>query len=143
MKKKFFLIILFLILAIFLVGCSGVGIITPATDEVKIKIVINEFCLALNDQNWSKAKGYCVYGSEKYYAIDELANIISIGNTLCNDSTLNISTDILDVSINGNYAQVYCYTTTSISICGESESASMYGNLQLQKVGMDENWELY
>jgi len=36
MKRKYYLVILFLILAIFLVGCSGGGIVTPATDEASI-----------------------------------------------------------------------------------------------------------
>jgi len=35
-KKKYFLIILFLILAMFLSGCGG-GIVTPVTDEAKGK----------------------------------------------------------------------------------------------------------
>jgi len=55
MKRKYFLVVLFLLLAIFLIGCSG-GIVTPATDEAKIKSVISEYFLAINDQNWSKAK---------------------------------------------------------------------------------------
>jgi len=32
MKRKHFFVILFLIFAIFLVGCSGTGIITPSID---------------------------------------------------------------------------------------------------------------
>jgi len=67
MRKKYFFVILFLILAIFLVGCSGGGIVTPATDEAKIKSVLYDYCLALNDQNWSKAKSYCIYGSDAYF----------------------------------------------------------------------------
>ncbi|TFB08816.1 hypothetical protein E3V08_02455 [Candidatus Atribacteria bacterium MT.SAG.1] len=58
MKKKTFSIILVLILAIFLSGCSG-GIVTPVNDEAEVKSVIREYFLAINDQNWSKAKGYC------------------------------------------------------------------------------------
>lgn len=40
----------------FLVGCAGGGIVTPAGDEAAIKSVVNEYFLAINDQNWSKAK---------------------------------------------------------------------------------------
>ena len=65
MKRKYFFVVLFLILAMFLVGCNGV--VTPATDEAKIRSVIHEYFLAINDQNWSKAKNYCSYGSDKYY----------------------------------------------------------------------------
>jgi len=56
MKEKYFFVIIFLMLAIFLSGCSGGGIITPVTDEAKIKGVLYDYCLALNDKNWSKAK---------------------------------------------------------------------------------------
>ena len=55
-EKESFFVILFLTLAIFLSGCSGGGIVTPVTDEAKIKNVVNELWLAINDQNWSKAK---------------------------------------------------------------------------------------
>jgi len=65
MKSKYPLLLTFLVLAIILSGCAC-GIVTPSTDEAKIKSVINEYFLALNDQNWSKAKSYCVYGSELY-----------------------------------------------------------------------------
>ena len=64
MKRKLFLVVLVLILVIFLVGCSGGGIVTPATDEAKVKSVIQDYYLAINDQNWSKVKSYCVYGSD-------------------------------------------------------------------------------
>jgi len=65
MKRKYFLVVLVLILAMFLVGCGSGGVVTPATDEAKIKSVINEYFLALSNQNWSKAKNCCVYGNEK------------------------------------------------------------------------------
>ncbi len=77
MKNKILLVALVMVLVLVLVGCGGV--VTPATDEAKIKSVINEYFLALNDQNWSKAKSYCVYGSDIYYAIcqmEDLANTI-------------------------------------------------------------------
>ena len=66
MKRKCLLILTILVLAIFLSGCSG-GIVTPSTDEAKIESVIEEYFMAINNQNWSKAKNYCVYGSDIYY----------------------------------------------------------------------------
>jgi len=69
MKRKGILLT-FLVIAIFLTGCAG-EIVTPLTDEAKIENVIQEFCLALSDQNWSKAKSYCVYGSEIYNRLVE------------------------------------------------------------------------
>lgn len=44
MRRKYFLVILLLILAIFLNGCGG--LVTPDTDEAKIKEVIQNYALA-------------------------------------------------------------------------------------------------
>ena len=41
MKRKYYFVIFFLVLAMFLSGCSG-GVVTPATDEAKIKSVIKK-----------------------------------------------------------------------------------------------------
>jgi hypothetical protein len=48
MKRKCLLILTILVLAIILSGCAG-GIVTPDTDEAKIKSIINEYFSALND----------------------------------------------------------------------------------------------
>jgi len=56
LKRKLFLVVLFSVLVILLSGCSGV--VTPVNDEAAVKSVIHEYFLAINDQNWSKAKGY-------------------------------------------------------------------------------------
>lgn len=139
MKRKYFLGVLFLVLAMFLTGCGGV--ITPATDEAKIKSVINEYCLAINGQNWSKAKSYCVYGSDIYYAICQTEDLVNVGYLYCNIVTINMIVNILDVSINGNYSQAYCNKYILISYCGYFESDSVYKYYNLQKVG--NSWKLY
>ena len=141
MKRKYFSIILVLILAIFLSGCSSSGIVTPATDEAKIKSVINELYLAINDQNWSKAKGYCVYGSERYYWVCQGEDLVNTLYLYCSIVTINIVVNILDVSISGNYGQAYCYVSDIVSACGYFDSDSEYGYLYLQKVG--NSWKLY
>lgn len=135
------MVILFLVLAIFLSGCSGGGIVTPATDEAKIKSVINEYCLAINGQNWSKAKGYCIYESDIYYAVCQVEDLVNMGYLYCNIVTINMIVNILDVSINGNYSQVYCNKYILISYCGYFESDSVYKYYNLQKVG--NSWKLY
>jgi len=141
MKRKVFLVVLFLILTIFLSGCSGVGIVTPVTDEANIKSVINEYFLALNDQNWSKAKGYCVYGSDRYYAVCQGEDLFNTLSLYCNIITINAYTDIQNVSINGSYSQAYCYTTYLVTACGYYESDSGYKYYNLQKIG--NSWKLY
>ena len=139
MKSKFFLIILFLVLAIFLVSCGGV--VTPVTNEAKIKSVINEYFLALNDQNWSKAKSYCVYGSDIYYATCQMEDLANTLHLYCNIITVNAVVNIYNVSIYGNYSQAYCYFTYIITYCGYYESDSGYVYYYLQKIG--NNWKLY
>ena len=141
MKRKYSLVILFLILAIFLSGCAGGGIVTPATDEAKIKSVINEYFLAINDQNWNKAKGYCVYESDRYYAVCQVEDLMTTAQILCPTVTINTVIEIFDVSIYGNYGEVYSYVYIIITHCGEYEITEGYSNLELQKIG--NSWKLY
>jgi len=138
MKRKYFLVILFLIFAMFLSGC---GIVTPATDEAKIKSVINEYFLAINSQNWSKAKSYCVYGSDRYYATCQMEDLVDTLYSYCNIITINVYADILNVSIYGNYSEAYCYFSVLITACGYYESDSGYTYYDLQKIG--NSWKLY
>jgi len=136
MKRKYFFVILFLILAIFLTGCS-IGIVISDTNEARIRGVIQGYYLALDNQNWGKAKSYCIYGSEKYYKTCRIEDKI---NTLY-FVTINTYVDISGVSIYGNHSQVYCYVSTVISGCGYFDSTSRYGYLHLQKMG--HSWRLY
>jgi len=140
MKGKIILLLSILILVIFLTGCTG-GVVTPATDEAKIKSVIQEYYLALNDQNWNKAKNYCIYGSDKYYKTCTIEDAINTLNLYCNIVTVNCFVTISNVSIYGNYSDAYCYISVTISACGYFESDSAYGYLYLQKVG--NSWKLY
>ncbi len=140
MERKYFFVVLFLILAIFLSGCGG-GLVTPATDEAKVKSVINELWLAINDQNWSKAKSCCVFGSEAYYNICYLEDLFNTANLYCGNVTIFAYVNILDVSIYGSYSKVYGYISAVISGCGSSASDSGYGYHHLQKVG--NSWKIY
>ena len=139
MKKKYLSIVLILILAMFLSSCGGA--VTPATDEAKIRSVINEYCLAINDQDWSKAKSYCVYGSEEYYKVCYIEDMINTLSLYCDLITINFYIDILNVSIYGDYSEVYGYLTVVISACGQFESDSGYFWQYLQKIG--NSWKIY
>ena len=141
MKRKYFILVLVLILTMFLVGCGSSGIVTPATDEAKVRSVIYEYFLAMDDQNWSKAKGYCVYGSDRYYAVCQFEDLVNTLYLYCNLITINFSVDIQNVSINGNYSRVYCYESIIVIACGDYESNSGYYYLDLQKIG--NSWKLY
>jgi len=141
MKKKYFLVILFLLLAIFLTGCSGGGIVTPANDEAAIKNVIYDWSLALNDMNWSKAKGYCINGSDMYYAVEQIEDLVNTLYALCNQVTMNVVVNIQDVSINGSYSDVYCSILYYTTYCSYYETDEVNGYLHLQKIG--NSWKMY
>jgi len=97
MKRKCLLILTILILTIILSGCAG-GIATPDTDEAKITSVINEYFSALNDQNWSKAKSYCIYGEDLYYDVIQWENTVN-SYSYCNDVKVRIIINIVEVNM--------------------------------------------
>lgn len=143
MRRKHYLAVLFLLLAIFLAGC-GAGIpTTPGisiNEEANIKSVINEYFLAISYQNWSKAKSYCVYNSDRYYAtvaMEQFVNSLALYGTVTISCLVNIS----NVSIYGNNAQAYVSLTLYMSYAGyfDTESGSTY--YYLQKVG--NAWKIY
>ena len=142
MKRKYFLLILVLVLVMFLVGCGGSGIpTTPATDEAAVKSVIHEYFLAINNQNWSKAKGYCVYQSDQYYAVCQVEDLANTIYSYCDQVTFNFVVNIIDVSISGSYSQVYSYFSYLITYCGYYEADEGDSHLELQKIG--NSWKLY
>jgi hypothetical protein len=138
MKRKCFLVVLVLILAIFLSGC---GMVLPAADEAKIKSVINEFCLALNNQDWSKAKSCCVYGSDAYNSVCDLEELINDALLSCDMITINLIIDIQNVSINGNDATASTYASLLMTACGGYEASEGECDSRLQKVG--NSWKIY
>ena len=139
MKRKSLFLIVFMILAVFLSGCNGV--ITPATDEAKVKSVIHEYFLAINDQNWSKAKSCCVYGSDRYYATCVLEDAINALYQSYGSVTITIFVTISDVSVSGSYATAYGNGTMVIIAGYYSESGSASATYYLQKIG--NSWKIY
>jgi len=145
-EKKCFLILTILVIAIFLSGCSG-GIVTPSTDVAKIKSVINEYFLALNDQNWSKAKSYCIYGEDLYYDVIQWESVVNNLYSYCNIVTVNILVNILDFGFSPPWVSpmevcVQCVITDISTACGNyvSNNDAYLIYLHLEKVG--ESWKL-
>jgi hypothetical protein len=139
MKRKFLFVTLFLILIIFLCGCNGT--VTPATDEAKVKSAINEYFLAINDQNWAKAKDCCIYGSDRYYATCTLEDLVNALYQYTSIVTITSFADIYNVSIIGNYADVYLKITILATAGPYYDSEIMTGYYYLQKVG--NAWKIY
>jgi len=140
MKKKSILLLSILILAIFLTGCNS-GVVAPATDEAKGKSVIQDYFLAINDQNWSKAKNCCIYGSDRYYATSVLEDGINALQQYYGTITITCFVTISDVTITGSYASADINLTMYATAGGYSESESASGYYYLQKVG--NSWKIY
>ncbi|MBU4348739.1 MAG: hypothetical protein L6305_00080 [Actinomycetia bacterium] len=72
---RFITLVISFSLFFLLIGCSGLGIPdteVPIIDEVIIENVVNDFFLALNAQDWDKAKSYCVIDSIWYDFVSNL-----------------------------------------------------------------------
>ena len=128
MKKKYFLVILFLILAIFLNGCGG--LVTPDTEEAKVKNTIQNYALAMSNQDWNRAKSYCIYNSYAYFmveAIEYLADYYGVGVF-----TYKIG-KIRDIEVDGDYAQANIHIVSTIGVWNEY--------IYLQKI--NSVWKIY
>ena len=71
MKRKYYFVILFLVLAIFLSGCSGGGVVTPDIDEIGgdaylCENLLKGFFTALNNENFALALSYCKSGGATF-----------------------------------------------------------------------------
>jgi hypothetical protein len=141
MKRKSILLLSILILAIFLTGCSTGGVVTPATDEAKVKNVIQDYFLAINDQNWSKAKNCCVNGSDRYYATCVIEDGINTLYQYASIVTITCFVSISNVSVNGSYANAYLSGSMIITADYYSESESASGYYYLKKVS--NSWKIY
>ena len=142
MKKKFFLIVLFLILIIFLSGCRRGEVVVPTIDEIKIRNVIQGYCLAITDQEWNVAKSYCIQDSSIYDDVCQMEG--KADDAFLEDYTINfrLTIDISDVYIDEDYSQVDCLIFFEIEYPEyPDDNYSDYGHyLYLQKVS--NNWEL-
>ena len=136
--KKLFLIS-FIFLVIFLNGCNGA--ITPANDEAKVRSVIQDYYLAINDQNWGKAKNYCIYGSEQYYKVSLMEDTANTVQQYYGAVTITCFADISNIAVTGNYASAYINVIVLVTAGYYYDSFSDSGYLYLQKVG--NNWKLY
>jgi len=140
MNKNFFYISIFLVFVLLLSGCSSVAP-TPISEENLVKGVVYEYFLALSNNNWNKAKSYCVYGSDAYYGVEQMKNLFDTAHGMCSTVKFTFTTSISDVSINGNYAQVDATINMLITGCGDYASDSKYGTIDLQKIG--NSWKIY
>ncbi len=133
MRSKHFLTVLFLILVMFLSGCGVV------TDEEKIYNIIDEYFLAVNNQDWEKAKNFCMYESEVYYETCSLENYID--SFYPSVVIIIFLIDVFDILITGNYASACIYGSLTIIIDDQIITEDSPGKFYLQKIS--DNWKIF
>jgi len=127
------LVVLFLILAMFLSGCEII------TDEEKVRNIIDEYFLAINDQEWDKAKSYCIYDSDVYYETCDLEDYID--SLYPSIVIINYQVDIFDIVIIENYANAYIDGSLTIIIDDHSMTDDSSGHFYLKKI--DNKWKIH
>ena len=136
MKKKYFLVILVLVMAMFLASCSGVT--TPTLDvdqEEEIKEIVANYWTALSNRQYSLAKNYCIAHGDFYNLAEEYQNMPYFGST-----TMIFTSYINWVKITGNNTTVNTNITISVNVCFEDicseESETLYNfPMNLTKIG--------
>jgi hypothetical protein len=126
MKRKYFLVILFLVLAIFLSGCSGGGIVTPDTDEIGgdaylCENLLRGFYTALSDQNFTQALSYCKNGGATFKLVNSKWDLSQEYPTFY--TTYQVY-DVFDFKYVGKYLSLhYDFSYTLLSIYGDAYMA--------------------
>jgi hypothetical protein len=134
MKRKLFLLSLVLVLAIFLSGCSGGGIVTPDPDGVGGDFYVCEnllkgFYIALSNQNFTQALSYCKSGGIMFkFTNSRWEAALEYPTTYF---TYQIY-DIYNFSYVGKYVSLYYdYSWTQHYIYGVYSTDYKYGALML------------
>ena len=142
MNKRNCSIIFLLIFALLLTGCGPSIPTYPgiSTDEARARMVINEYFLAISNQNWNKARSYCVSGGTMYYTTSQMESSINSYRSYCSVVTINAYPKIISSRVYGNYAEVYFYLSLTVSTCGYFDSDGTYITYGLQRVGS--SWKI-
>jgi len=131
----------------FLVGCSGIGLPdteAPITDEEKIENIINDFFQALNEQDWDKAKNYCVVDSIWYDFVSDFERGVNenIDDTYILEFSYSISSFYFVTGCTcPPLGIVFGEFFISLTINGELQEFSELEIITLQKI--NNNWQLF
>lgn len=138
MRIKQFLVafLALLIISIFILsGCI------PLSDEAQITYLINRYYSAINQQNWEKAKSYCIFNSIPYNDVINIENNVAQWDSSIADITLDYSFYISDIIITGKFATVDGFLSFEININGSITEDSGEKTINVEKI--DNNWKLY
>jgi hypothetical protein len=132
MTKKIFVLVVTICFLLVVVGC------TPSSDEAQIELVVNGFASALSNQNWSKARSYCVEGSTYYDLVDQFEDLFSQAGDV--DISFDYNINISNVSVNNSYATAS--GTYSVVISGGGISQDDSGNITMSLEKVNGSWKL-
>ena len=111
MKRKYFFVILFLVLAIFLSGCAGGGIVTPDTNGVVCENLLRGLYTALSNRSFAQALSYCKSGGLTFEYVNDLWNFAQEHPTFYVTYQVH---DVYDLSyLGGNLELYYNYSWTT------------------------------
>ena len=136
MKRKYSLVVLVLILAMFLVGCSG--IVTPdndVTDDVVDDVVgendfaicdsiLRVFYVCLSNEDWAGALSYCRYNGTSWNYVNDLWDIAQSYPDFY--TTYYISNVYIEYSLGGKVVMYFDSSYTLGSIYGYFEPETYY-----------------
>ena len=141
----FVILIMIFSFVFLLIGCSGIGLPdTDAnlTDEEKIENVINDFFLALNEQDWEKARSFCVIDSIWYDFVSDFER--AVNENIDDTYILEYSLSISRIYITGcpyNIDIVFGEFFISLTVNGELQGFEEWGIITLVK--SDNDWQLF
>lgn len=127
--------ILLLVVVTVFTGCGG-----TVSEETKIENVIQKCFLAMSNQEWNKARSFCVYNSNFYSFVSDMESIVNNLN-LEHEYTLEFLFSIVEITINGNYATVNGEVSFVETLDGEGGETVGEETLHLEKI--NNNWKLF
>ena len=123
MRRKAILLLSILIIAIFLIGCSTGGIVTPDSNNIGGDFYVCEnllkgFYAALCNQNFTQALSYCKYGEPTFQLVNNLWDLAQEYPTFY--TTYQVY-DVFNFYYVGKYLSLHFdYSFTTHSIYGDS-----------------------
>lgn len=136
MRKACFLLVLFLILAIFLNGCSIVTTVIPSINQEEgVKRIVTDYWLALSNRQYGLAKSYCILNGASYRLVEQYQDMPYFGF-----STVTFIPYFNWVEITGSSAKANINLTLTATVCfGDicaTESETLYNcPIYLARIG--------
>ena len=141
-KSLKLIIFIFLpVLIAVLAGCAGTAL---SPDEIKITNAIYGFFQAISDQDWDRARSYCVYESTAYNDVNDIEELWYHDSGESEEIDIEFIVENIDtIIITGEYAEAYVYVNARILYNGEIVEDSPGETLfvYLRKIG--DSWKLF